>query len=413
MKLLKRSISEKDGDGTVSLIAQIPEDMWHLYNLMVEGDVLRASTFRKVVTTSSTGSSTSEKKRVTLTLKVEAVEFDPKESQIRVKGRNIEENRFVKLGAYHTIDLEINRKFTLQKDRWDAIFLDRLETACDVGRTADLAAVVMQNGLAYVCLITPHMTVTKAKIEQTIPKKGRGSTTQHDKAVRRFYEAVLQSVIRHVDFDVVKCLLVASPGFIKESFMKYMYDQAVRRPEMKHLFEHKKKIALVKTTSGHKHALNEVLGDAAVMSRLSDTKAAKEVTALQGFRKMLNDNPDRAYYGIDHVMRANEAGAIKVLMVTDELFRHQTDIKKRAQYVKLVEDVKESGATVHIFSRQHVSGEQLAQISGVAAILRFPMPDIAEASDDSDDDDDDDDDEELESGGAGKKTGGRGGGLFF
>lgn len=29
-----------------------------------------------------------------------------------------------------------------------------------------------------------------------------------------------------------------------------------------------------------------------------------------------------------------------------------------------------------IFSSMHVSGEQLTQITGVAAILRFPLPDI-------------------------------------
>ena len=31
------------------------EDMWHVYNLVAIGDKLRASTFRKVVTETSTG----------------------------------------------------------------------------------------------------------------------------------------------------------------------------------------------------------------------------------------------------------------------------------------------------------------------------------------------------------------------
>ena len=35
------------------------------------------------------------------------------------------------LGAYHTLDLELNRKFTLTKDEWDSVALDRIETACD------------------------------------------------------------------------------------------------------------------------------------------------------------------------------------------------------------------------------------------------------------------------------------------
>jgi protein pelota len=28
---------------------------------------------------------------------------------LRLKGRNVEENQHVKMGAYHTIDLELNR----------------------------------------------------------------------------------------------------------------------------------------------------------------------------------------------------------------------------------------------------------------------------------------------------------------
>lgn len=48
MKLLKRSINGKDGDGMVSLMAQEPEDMWHVYNLLAPGDTVKASTVRKV-----------------------------------------------------------------------------------------------------------------------------------------------------------------------------------------------------------------------------------------------------------------------------------------------------------------------------------------------------------------------------
>ena len=46
---------------------------------------------------------------------------------------------------------------------------------------ADLAAVVMQEGLAFVCLITSAMTVDRAKIEVNIPKKGKADDTQRKK----------------------------------------------------------------------------------------------------------------------------------------------------------------------------------------------------------------------------------------
>ncbi|CAI9729008.1 Hypothetical predicted protein [Octopus vulgaris] len=53
------------------------------------------------------------------------------------------EYQYLKLGAYHTLDFEANRKLTLGK-RWDTITLERTDTACDPAQNAMLAAVLMQ-----------------------------------------------------------------------------------------------------------------------------------------------------------------------------------------------------------------------------------------------------------------------------
>lgn len=55
------------------------------------------------------------------------------------------------------------------------------EQACDPAQKADVAAVVMQEGLANVVLVTPAMTLLRAKVEVTIPRKRKGSCTQHEK----------------------------------------------------------------------------------------------------------------------------------------------------------------------------------------------------------------------------------------
>ena len=139
--------------------------MWHVYNLIAVGDTVRASTIRKVTTESATGSTTSNRVRTTLTIRVEDVDFDTQACKLRLKGRNVEENPHVKMGAYHTLDVETQRKFTLTKpDGWDSVALDRVDQAVDAARSADLAAVVMQEGLANVCLVTSTMTLLKAKV---------------------------------------------------------------------------------------------------------------------------------------------------------------------------------------------------------------------------------------------------------
>jgi protein pelota len=87
----------------------------------------------------------------------------------------------LQMGAYHTLDLEVNRKFTLSKPEWDSVALDRVDMACDPTQHADLAAVVMQEGLANLCLVTASMTIVRSKIDQPIPRKRKGHVQQHEK----------------------------------------------------------------------------------------------------------------------------------------------------------------------------------------------------------------------------------------
>ncbi|TXG48621.1 hypothetical protein EZV62_024496 [Acer yangbiense] len=86
-------------------------------------------------------------------------------------------------------------------------------------------------------------------------------------------------------------------------------------------------------------------------------------------------DPTRACYGPKHVEVAHERMAVQTLLITDDLFRN-ADVAARKKYVNLVNSVKKSGGTAHVFSSMHVSGEQLGQLTGVAAILRFPLPDL-------------------------------------
>lgn len=379
MKLVSRDI-DKNGTGCVTLIPEEAEDMWHAYNLICVEDTLRSTTIRKIQNESATGSVSVNKVRTTLTIRIEAIDFDTQGCVLRVKGRNIEENQYVKMGAYHTLDLELNRKFTLGKQEWDSVSLERIDMACDPTQHADLAAIVMQEGLAHVCLITPNMTLVRAKLETNIPRKRKGSCSQHDKGLSRFYDMIIQAVLRHVNFDIVKCVLVASPGFVKDGFMEYMLQQAMKL-DYKVLLENKSKFVMCHSSSGFKHSLKEVLQDSAVTSKLADTKATSEVKALDDFYQMLQTDPSRAFYGIKPVEKAAEQQAVEVLLISDELFR-SSDLKARKRYVRIVDTVKEAGGDVKIFSSLHVSGEQLGQLSGVAAILRFPMED-----EDSDEDD--------------------------
>lgn len=49
---------------------------------------------------------------------------------------------------------------------------------------------------------------------------------------------------------------------------------------------------------------------------------------------------------------------------------------ERRKWVGVVEDIRKGGGEVLIFSSIHESGKQLDQLTGVAAILKFPLPEL-------------------------------------
>ena len=218
MKLLKKQISAKDGSGYISLLPSTPEDLWHTYNLLQKGDKVRCTTLRKVTKESSSGSVTSSKVRMNLTIEVTKLEFFQDSLEVRISGPNVAESQHVRMGAFHTLTLELDRQFSIEKDCWDQVYLDRIEESCNPEAGAEIACVVMSGGLCHVCLVTGSVTVTKARIEVNIPKKRTGSSN-HAKAITRFHEAVYRAILLHVEFEKIKVVLLGSPGVYESDAM--------------------------------------------------------------------------------------------------------------------------------------------------------------------------------------------------
>ena len=115
---------------------------------------------RRVQNISSTGSSESHRVRTTLTVTVTRTEFSPAaapsntesnvplepSASLHITGRVSVENQFVKLGAFHTLDVEANRDVRIEKAEWDSIALDRINEASVPGRGAEVGAIVCGEG---------------------------------------------------------------------------------------------------------------------------------------------------------------------------------------------------------------------------------------------------------------------------
>ncbi|ORY63278.1 translation factor pelota [Pseudomassariella vexata] len=373
------------GEGSVSLLPVEPEDMWHANNLISPEDVIKAHAVRKVTTQSATGSTQSERVHTDLTIRVKSTFFDTAASQLHVSGAVIVENSFVNVGQYHTLDLELNRQFTIWKQYgWDSVALEELQSAIKTDKEGAVAAVVMQEGIANICLITQYRTILKQRVEHTVPKK-RSASSDQEKGMKAFYKKTLDSLTRNIEFGVPRPLLLASPGFVAGDFKKYISEEGTRSGDKK-LMAMAKEATVVHSSSGHLHSLNEILKSPEVLATMKEMKFSKETRFMDEFFDRLRKDDGRAWYGTSTVTKAVQEGAVGigggVLLVNNSLFR-SLDIATRKKYVELVDQVRAEGGDARILSSDHESGQRLDSLGGIAAILTYPIHDLDEDEEDT------------------------------
>lgn len=320
-----------------------------------------------------------------------------------MSGRVARENKYTKNGQHHTLDLELNRNFTLEKEvegkdgeqGWDSIAIEQLEEATNPQKKTEIVAVVMEEGLANICFVTQFQTILRQKVASMIPRKrsGAGRSAHHDQGLNRFFKMVLDTLLRQIDSlleqrdeaDSVPILL-ASPGFTAANFLRYASERAFSDGEkiLQSLVK-RKAFVIVHSSSGYMHSLTEVMKSPEVMKKLKDTKYARETRLMNEFFDLLRKDDGRVWYGPKECEAAVEAGAVGrgggILIISNELFRSQ-DVTIRRRWVRLVDRVRrEEGGEVRILSSDHESGRRLEGLGGIAAVLTYPIVDL----DDSDD----------------------------
>lgn len=202
----------------------------------------------------------------------------------------------------------------------------------------------------------------------------------------------MDTLIRQIDLNESKPILLASPGFTAAAFLKYILETATRTAD-KILLGQRPNFIVVHSSSGHLHSLNEVLESPKVLAALKDTKYARETRLMNDFLTMLRKDDGRAWYGPREVERAAEKGAIGkgggVLLISDALFRAQ-DVAVRRRWVALVDKIRDvEGGEVRILSSEHESGKRLDGLGGIAAILTYPLEDLDEDDDEPEEGDED------------------------
>ena len=100
--------------GEIKLVPENLDDIWHLYNVIEEGDIIRAITFRTTdEKDDKIRSKKTEKKRMKLDIAVEKVSFHPFSDRLRIHG--IIKEGPQDLGMHHTFNVDADKMDKLSK----------------------------------------------------------------------------------------------------------------------------------------------------------------------------------------------------------------------------------------------------------------------------------------------------------
>ena len=374
MRIIGKFTLQSGQPGTVQLIVDNTEELWDLYNIIEKGDNIRLATSRKVQ--HDTGSKVSSfKKTITITLKIEDVQFSP--NSINIKGKNMSENEFIKIGQYQTEDIEVNTKFTLTKDYWDDIHLETLKKLTDVRVMSEIVAILMEAGVSNLFYITSNQTISKGKITQSVPKK-KGGFSKHDVKENKFFNKILNQFIKQINFENTKVLIIAGPGLIKEDFKKYLAKQIETNPkEWDELKNNTNKIIYTESSSGFKHSLFEILSKPNIKALIKDTKCVDDVSVLEKFNEIKGLQPDKLFFGLKSFDIAYNNYAIDTLIITDGYIR-TLSASVRKDLSEKIKDLKLNKIKVCQFSSLHFTGETIDEFGGICGILKYVVEEISE-----------------------------------
>jgi protein pelota len=337
--------------GEIKLVPENLDDIWHLYNIIDENDLVRAVTFRTdEQKDDKIRSKKSEKKRMKLGIRVSEVKFHEFSDRLRIHG-TIEEGP-QDLGSFHTLNITSDKmnSFSIVKEQWKDHQLQRIDEAVRLRNESIITFVSLDEDTATIAVLRHSGVQWIADIDsKRSGKMFESKDTQSD-----YFGEVISVVRTNKAKD--STLVVVGSGFTKEHFVKY------GREKDPALFE---KCVVHGTGCAEMNGVQEAIKTGVIEQITKENRVAFETGLIEKlFEEIKKDG--LAAYGEKEVKNAIMNGAVERLLITDILVRQE----KGEILLKLA---KQNNSEFTIINTMHESGKQIEGIGGVGALLRFKL----------------------------------------
>jgi len=332
------------------------DDLWYLSSIIDPGDIVEGKTERKIkIGESGDRNQKVIKKIVFLKIAIENIEFHQYASILRVSGKIVDGPEDIARGSYHTFNVEPNTTIKIIKEEWLRFQSEKLKEACEKA-TPKVLICLFDREDCYIAVLTKQGYKILTNLKGNVAKK------QETKSMTtNFYTEILDSLKEYDSRYSASNIILASPAFWKEDFLKNVKDQDI-----------KKKFVLATASSVDEKAINEVLKRPETQTVLKSDRVAKELKLVEQLLDEISKE-GLAVYGIKETKTAIDAGAVKILLVTDHIIQKLRLQQKFNSLNKLMKNADKVGADIVIISSDHDAGKKLDGLGGIGSILRYKI----------------------------------------
>ncbi|MEM1550529.1 MAG: mRNA surveillance protein pelota [Candidatus Bathyarchaeia archaeon] len=358
MKVLEKDLKH----GRITLVPELLDDFWVLYNIIQRGDVAYARTARE--TRSGERYERPEKGRrisLVLGLKVEKVIWDRSLNRLRIHGIVCDAPEDIgALGSHHTFNITLNMPVTIIKERWLDYQLDQIERASSRGATPLIIMAIDDEGY---CIAILRGFGPDIVAEESISLPGKHMEQERTRILNEMFKSASRS-LKDVAEAVGGTIVVVGIGFIKNYFLEFLRENM---PDLSG-----KIIDVKSVNSSGKAGIYEALRSGVLAKALKHARIIEETLIVEEVLKRLSMGRGDVAYGLSNVEEAASLGAIQELLIVDDLLRETGDEDMRA-LENMMREVEAKGGRIRIISVEHEAGAKLKSLGGVAALLRFPL----------------------------------------
>ncbi len=337
--------------GEIKIVPENLDDIWHLYNIIDKGDLVKAITYRTdEQKEDKIRSKKVEKKRMKLGIRVADVKFHEFSDRLRIHG-TIEEGP-QDLGSFHTLNIDADKMeaLTIIKQEWRDYQLQRIDEAVKLRNQEIITFVSLDEDDATIAVLRQ----SGVQFITEISSKRSGKMFESKDTNPDFFGEILSVVKTNKKKD--STLVIVGPGFTKDHFLKFGKEKDSQ------LFE---KCIVHGTGQPGMNGINEAIKTGIIEQITKENRVVYETNLIEKlFTEIKKDG--LSTYGKDEVKNALQNGAVDRLLITDTMIRK--DLGE-----ELLKLAKENKSEFTIINTMHEAGKKMEGIGGVGALLRFKI----------------------------------------